>query len=169
MIPENEYAPYYKSYIQLIESNEKSLLDNLKHSQLDFENTLRKISKEKGDFAYAEGKWTLKELVQHIIDTERVFCYRALCFARNDKTELPGFDENFFVDNSNVQNRDFYDMLDEMKALRISTIHLFESFSDEDLLKIGVGSGNKMSVRALGFIFSGHQTHHLNIVKERYL
>ncbi|WP_405566100.1 DinB family protein [Polaribacter sp. Asnod6-C07] len=169
MIPENEYAPYYKQYVKMIESNGKSLLDNLYDSQKDFENTLRYINKEKGDFAYAEGKWTLKELIQHVIDTERVFCYRALCFARNDKTELPGFDQDLFADHSKANQREYYDILDEMDALRISTIHLFESFSDKDLLKIGIGSGNKMSVRALGFIFSGHQTHHLNIVKERYL
>ncbi len=169
MIPENEYAPYYKQYILPIEKNGKSLLDNLYDTQKEFENTLRYVPKEKGDYAYAEGKWTLKELVQHVIDTERVFCYRALSFARGDNTTLPGFDENFFVDNSGANKREYYDLLDEMDALRISTIHLFESFSDDMLLKIGEASGNKMSVRALGFLFSGHQMHHLNIVKERYL
>ncbi len=169
MIPENEYSPYYKQYIKLIEKNGKSLLDNLYDIQKEFEDTLRYIPKEKGNYTYAEGKWTLKELVQHIIDTERVFCYRALSFARGGNTILPGFDENFYVDNSGVHQREYYDMLDEMDALRISTIHLFESFSEEVLLRIGVASGNKMSVRALGFLFSGHQMHHLNIINERYL
>ena len=108
-------------------------------------------------------------MIQHIIDTERVFCYRALCFARNDSTSLPGFDQDVFVDNCDASTRDYYDLLDEIQLLRASTIMLFKSFSDEALLRIGVGSGNKMSVRALGYLFSGHQIHHLNIVKERYL
>lgn len=168
MIPKNEYAPYFEQYIQLV-SSQKSIVDNLYDSQKEFEDTLRKLSKAKGDFAYAEGKWTLKELVQHIIDTERIFCYRALCFARNDKTNLPGFDQDLFVNNDNVNKRDYHTMLDEMETLRKSTIQLFDSFSEEALLRIGVASGNEISVRALGYLFSGHQIHHLNVIKERYL
>ena len=113
--------------------------------------------------------YRLKELIQHIIDTERVFCYRALSFARNDQTPLPGFDQDVFVDNATTIERDYYDLLDEMKVLRKSSIQLFKSFSKEALLRIGVASNNKMSVRALGYLFSGHQLHHINIVKERYL
>jgi len=169
MIPKNEYSSYFEQYIQLVSKEQKSILENLEASQKDFEETLRSVLKEKGDFAYAEGKWTLKELIQHIIDTERVFCYRALCFARNDKTSLPGFDQDVFVDNCDVSTRDYYDLLDEMQLLRASTIMLFKSFSKEALLRISVASGNEISVRALGYLFSGHQMHHLNIVKERYL
>lgn len=169
MIPENEYAPYYAQYIKSIEQKGKSIIESLIDSQKDFDITLRAVSKEKEDYAYAEGKWTLKEVIQHIIDTERVFCYRALCFARNDKTELPGFDQDFFVVNDNSNERDYNDLLDEMDILRKGTILLFKSFTDESLLRIGVGSGNKMSVRALGYLFSGHQEHHLNVIKERYL
>ena len=113
--------------------------------------------------------YRLKELIQHIIDTERVFCYRALSFARNDQTPLPGFDQDVFVDNATTIERDYYDLLDEMKVLRKSSIQLFKSFSKEALLRIGVASNNKMSVRALGYLFSGHQIHHINIVKEWYL
>ena len=108
-------------------------------------------------------------MIQHSIDTERVFCYRALCFARNDKTSLPGFDQDIFVDNGNANQLEFSDLLDEMSTLRKSTIQLYKSFSEEALLRIGIASGNKISVRALGYLFSGHQMHHLNIVKERYL
>lgn len=108
-------------------------------------------------------------MIQHIIDTERVFCYRALCFARNDQTPLPGFDQDVFVDNAKSNDRDFNDLLDEMNTLRKSTIQLYKSFSEEALLRIGVASGNEISVRALGYLFSGHQIHHLNVVKERYL
>ncbi|WP_397446852.1 DinB family protein [Polaribacter sp. R77954] len=169
MISKTEYSPYFEQYMQLVAQNQKSILENLTASQKDFEETLRKLPKEKGSFAYAEGKWTLKELIQHIIDTERVFCYRALCIARNEGTNLPGFDQDVFVDNCEVHGRNYYDLLDEMKTLRESTLQLFKSFSDDALLRIGLASGNKISVRALGYLFSGHQMHHLNIVKERYL
>jgi hypothetical protein len=169
MIPENEYAPYYKQYIIGIEENKKSIIDNLIDSQKEFENVLKNIPLEKQNFAYAEGKWTLKEVIQHVIDTERVFNYRAMCFARNDKTSLPGFDHDLFVENANMDARDYTDLLYEMEVLRKSTILLFKSFSEEALLRIGMGSGNKMSVRALGYLFSGHQIHHLNVVKEFYL
>ena len=169
MIPENEYAPYYKQYIQLIEKNEKSIVENLIDAQKEFDLVLKNVPLEKQNFAYAKGKWTLKEVIQHIIDTERVFNYRALCFARNDATALPGFDQDLFVVNSDVNARNYNDLLDEMAVLRKSTILLFNSFPEEALFRIGVGSGNKMSVRALGYLFSGHQIHHLNVVKELYL
>ncbi|WP_343330175.1 DinB family protein [Polaribacter staleyi] len=168
-IPQEEYAPYFSGYINLIDTEKKSIIESLKESQNIFESVLSNLPKEKQNFAYAEGKWTIKELIQHIIDTERVFCYRALCFARNDKTALPGFDQDLFVNNDSANDRDYQDLLDEMAVLRKSTIQLYKSFSDEALLRIGVASENKMSVRALGYLFSGHQIHHLNVVKERYL
>ncbi|WP_339881562.1 DinB family protein [Polaribacter vadi] len=169
MIPKNEYAPYFEQYMQLVTKEGKSIIENMQNSQIEFDTILRNLPKEKHTFSYAEGKCTLKELIQHSIDTERVFCYRALCFARNDKTSLPGFDQDIFVDNGNANQLEFSDLLDEMSTLRKSTIQLYKSFSEEALLRIGVASGNKISVRALGYLFSGHQIHHLNIVKERYL
>jgi uncharacterized damage-inducible protein DinB len=169
MIPKNEYTPYFEKYLQLVSKDEKSIGENLVDSQKNFESLLRNLPLEKHNFSYAEGKWTMKELIQHIIDTERIFSYRALCFARNDSTSLPGFDQDVFVENDNANDRDYYDLLDEMAVLRKSSVQLYKSFSDEALLRIGVASENKMSVRALGYLFSGHQIHHLNIVKERYL
>ena len=169
MIPKNEYNPYFENYIQLATKEGKSILEIMQDSQIEFDTILRNVPEEKQTFSYAEGKWTLKELIQHSIDTERVFCYRAMCFARNDSTSLPGFDQDVFVDHGNANQLNYYDLLDEMKTLRKSTIQLYKSFSDDALLRIGVASGNKISVRALGYLFSGHQLHHLNIVKERYL
>ena len=169
MIPINEYAAYYAMYINPIEKNGNSIIENLKDSQTKFEELFRQLSVDKQDFAYAEGKWTTKELIQHIIDTERVFCYRALCFARNDKTSLPGFDQDLFVSNDNANDRNFIGLLDEMQTLRNSTIQLYKSFTEEALQRIGNASGNDMSVRALGYLFSGHQLHHLKVYKERYL
>lgn len=169
MIPENEYALYYKNYIQPLEQNGKSIVTNLEISQANFVATLSNIPTKKQQFAYVSGKWTVKEVVQHIIDTERVFCYRALCFARNDKTSLPGFDQDLFVANVDAIIRNWADLLTEMATVRQGTILLFKSFSDESLLRIGVGSEKNMSVRAIGFLCSGHQVHHLGILKERYL
>jgi len=169
MIPKNEYAPYFEQYMQLVSKDEKSIIENLVASQKVFDDVLRNLPVEKHNFSYAEGKWTIKEKIQHIIDTERVFSYRALCFARNDNTSLPGFDQDVFVENDNANDRNYYDLLNEMEVLRKSSIQLFKSFSDEALLRVGVASNNKMSVRALGYLFSGHQMHHLNIIKERYL
>lgn len=168
MIPTTEYNPYYTSFITNLET-EKSIVENLETVQEDFETTLINIPSNKENHAYADGKWTIKELIQHLIDTERIFCYRALCFARNDKTDLPGFDQDLFVINSIAQDRDYKDLLDEMNLLRKGTIQLFKSFRQEDLLKIGSGSGSKISVRALGMVMAGHQKHHLQVIKERYL
>ena len=169
MVPKTEYAPYFERYMQLSVLKGKTIIENLENAQDEFERVLRHLPDEKHSYSYAAGKWTLKELIQHIIDTERVFCYRALSFARNDQTPLPGFDQDVFIDNDTANERDYYDLLDEMKVLRESSIQLFKSFSKEALLRIGVASDNKMSVRALGYLFSGHQIHHINIVKERYL
>ena len=169
MIPKTEYAPYFERYIQLSVLKGKTIIESLESAQDEFESVLRNLPDKKHSYSYASGKWTLKELIQHIIDTERVFCYRALSFARNDQTPLPGFDQDVFIDNDTANERDYYDLLDEMKVLRESSIQLFKSFSKEALLRIGVASNNKMSVRALGYLFSGHQIHHINIVKERYL
>ena len=169
MVPKTEYAPYFERYMQLTVLKDKTIIQNLESAQDEFECVLRNLPDNKHSYSYAEGKWSLKELIQHIIDTERVFCYRALSFARNDQTPLPGFDQDVFVDNATTIERDYYDLLDEMKVLRKSSIQLFKSFSKEALIRIGFASDNKISVRALGYLFSGHQIHHINIVKERYL
>ena len=169
MILKTEYAPYFEQYIKLVYSEVTTISESLERSQKEFESLLRNVPREKQGFSYAQGKWTLKEVIQHIIDTERVFCYRALCFARNDKTSLPDYDQDLFVTNDSANNRDYNDLLEEMEVLRKSTIHLYKSFSEEALLRIGVASDERMSVRALGYLFSGHQKHHLNVVKERYL
>lgn len=169
MIPKEEYAPYFEQYINLVKEEAKTILENLEDSQNEFNSLLTTIPEEKQNYAYAKGKWTLKQLIQHIIDTERIFIYRALCFARNDKTSLPGFNQDTFVANDNANERDFLEMLEEMQTLRKSSIQLFKSFSKEALLRVGIASDNKMSVRALGYLFAGHQKHHINVIKERYL
>jgi hypothetical protein len=169
MLPKTEYAPYFEQYIALISKNGMSIIENLQSAQEAFDQLLFSIPEKKHSFSYSLGKWTIKEVIQHIIDTERIFCYRALCFARNDKTNLSDYDQDDFVDNDTANDRDYYELLEEMAVLRKSSIQLYKSFSNEALLRIGSASDNKMSVRALGYLFTGHQLHHLNILKERYL
>ncbi len=118
---------------------------------------------------YAPGKWTIKEIIQHIIDTERVITYRSLRFARKDKTTLPGFDEELFAQSADAEDRTIPDLLKEHEAVRKSSIALFQSFTDEMLLQEGICFNRTISVLALGFVVVGHCTHHFNVVKQSYL
>ncbi len=164
---ENEYSPFYKDYILALEN--VTLIEVLTSSLEEILITVKNLPEEKLQYKYAEGKWTIKEIIQHLIDTERIMSYRALRFSRNDATELQGFDENWYVDNSNGNDRNIHDLLDELTLLRKTSISLFNSFTDEMLIRIGTANGGDMTVRALGFIIAGHQMHHLMIIKERYL
>ena len=162
-----EYSSYYANYIHKSGNSEliETLIESNKFLNLFFEN----ISEEQMNYKYADGKWTIKELLQHVIDTERVFAYRAMRFAREDKTILPGFEQDDYVAPSMANSRSKASLLNEYNAQRASTISLFENFSDKMLMTIGNASGNPMSVRAIGFITAGHEKHHCDVVKERYL
>ena len=167
ILPANEYNVYYSNYIDLVKHS--NLLEGLKEG---FNKTLlfyESIPEGKLDFGYAVGKWTIKEIIQHLLDTERVFAYRALCFARKESIALPGFNQDDYLANSNANSRRKSDLINEYKAIRNATIVLFESFTDEMLKQIGVASGSSMSARAAGYIIIGHETHHCNIIRERYL
>ncbi|MCR9263153.1 MAG: DinB family protein [Flavobacteriaceae bacterium] len=166
-LPSSEYNPFYHTYILALDN--VGLMEELHHGKQLFLSLLDETPKEKLEYAYAEGKWTLAEVLLHIIDAERVFQYRALRFARNDKTPLPGFDQDVYVPHSNASKRTMEDIKKEYMAVRQSTILLFNSFDDEALQRLGVSSGSPLSVRATGFIISGHQVHHLKIIRERYL
>tara|TARA_R110002073_G_scaffold8207_1_gene45684 strand:- start:121995 stop:122504 length:510 start_codon:yes stop_codon:yes gene_type:complete len=169
MVRENEYHPYFKSYIDTLLKNGKSIVENMIDSGDELDSILSNISKEKESYVYEEGKWTIKELLQHVIDTERIFNYRALRFARNDQTSIEGFEQDDYNDNVDANSRDFTEMLEEFKIARKNSIMLFKSFSEEALLRMGPASGNMISVRALGFLISGHQIHHIKVFQERYL
>jgi uncharacterized damage-inducible protein DinB len=166
-IPDNEYSAFYKPYI--IESNSDNLIEDLEISLHQFIKFVQDIPMDKFDFRYAEGKWTIKEIIQHLIDSERVFSYRALRISRNDQTPLPGFDENLFVENTNANSRSLQDLLTEMAVVRQSTLSLYKSFTSEQTLLIGTASNAAISVRAIGFIIIGHQNHHKKVFIERYL
>jgi len=166
-LPINEYADFYGTYIQALEN--VHLIEELEISIHELIRFVQNIPMDKFDYRYAEGKWTIKEILQHLIDCERIFSYRALRFSRNDKTPLPGFEENDYVKNTDAVNRSIQDLLTEMAVVRQATLSLFKSFSPEQLLLKGVASGNEISVRAIGFIITGHQKHHQRIFQERYL
>jgi uncharacterized damage-inducible protein DinB len=166
-LPVNEYADFYKSYIQVLEDVE--LIEELEICLHEFIKFVQNIPMDKFDYQYSEGKWTIKEIIQHLIDSERVFSYRALRISRNDKTPLPGFDENDYVANSNGKERSLKSLLTEMAVVRQATLSLFNSFSQEQLTKIGIASNKEVSVRAIGFIIIGHQKHHQKVFLERYL
>lgn len=160
-------AEYYHRYIRL--SPDDNVLKGIKRNTKNFRKLLKKIPGKKIDKAYAEGKWTIKELLQHIIDAERVFAYRAITFARKDTTQLPSFDEHTWAAASMAAQRNWKDMVEEMLSLRASTEKMFESFDDSQLRSIGIASGKEVNVLALGYIIAGHVEHHINIIKERYL
>ena len=164
-LPVNEYADFYKSYIQVLENVE--LQEELEISLHKFIKFVQNIPMDKFDYRYADGKWTIKEIIQHLIDCERVLSYRALRISRNDKTPLPGFDENSFVENTNSNQRSLQGLLTEMAVVRQATLSLFSSFSVEQLERIGMASNHQISVRAIGFIIIGHQEHHQKIFQER--
>ena len=164
----NEYPVYYTPYIDILDK-EAGLLEQLETSLELFEQILYEVKEEKFEYRYMEGKWTIKELVQHLIDVERVFVYRALRFSRKDETSLMGFDENAYVTNYAINQRNYHTLLDEFCLLRRSTILMFQDFDTTMLDLQGDVEGNKISVRALGFICAGHVLHHLKIIQERSL
>lgn len=166
-LPVNEYASYYTTYINAL--NDVHLMEELEISLHDFIRFVQDIPMDKFDYRYAEGKWTIKDIILHLIDAERIFSYRALRIARQDKTPLPGFEENSYVDTANAGSRSIQDLLSELSIVRHSTMALFKSFSEEQLKNMGTASEVGVSVRAIGFIIIGHMKHHQRIFKERYL
>lgn len=166
-VKEEEFNPYYRTYISKAEYPD--IVEGLQKSKKEFIDFMNSLQREKLTYAYAEGKWTIAEVLQHLIDTERIFAYRALRFARNDKTPLMGFDQDAYVPNSNANDYSNTELIEDFEAVRNSSITLFKGFDDEMLLKVGEASGSPMSVRAVGYILAGHQKHHLEVIKERYL
>lgn len=158
---------WYHNYIRQVPEND--LLQALQTQTVSFIKFLMKLPAERINYRYAKDKWTIKEMLQHIIDAERIFAYRALCFSRQDATPLPGFDENEYASNSKAAKRDWNEMLEEFKALRKSNEILFASFDKKQLDSTGNASGKPVYVLGIGFIMVGHINHHVNIIKERYL
>ncbi|QJB35098.1 DinB family protein [Chitinophaga oryzae] len=158
---------YFSRYIDQVP--DVPLMEALEQSLRDLQTLDKDKLAERGDYAYAPGKWTVKDVLQHITDTERVFSYRALVFARNDKNATPGFDQDLYAGEAFTAHRSFEDVLQELVAVRQSTIAFFRSLPDEALLRTGTSWKYQMCVLAMGFTMVGHQIHHLRILHERYL
>ncbi|MBZ0326231.1 MAG: DinB family protein [Altibacter sp.] len=162
-----EYNPYYKPYIDRV--GDTNLLAALQEGLQTTKQFFSGIPDHKLEYRYADGKWTPKEILLHLIDTERVFCYRAMTFARSEGAVLIGFDENEFTNNSMANTRTIQNILEEYDAVRKATIALFSSFTKPSLLKTGEANNSVMSVRASGFVICGHEKHHKEVIQKRYL
>lgn len=158
---------HFKGYVKLVEQSD--VLQALRISGHRMMEIVHSIPDAKKDFRYADGKWTIREVLCHLIDTERIFAYRALRFARNDKTNLHSFDENAYALHLNATGRSMGKIADEMQHVRRSTIDLFESFNEDMLARKGSANNHEISVVAMGFVTAGHEIHHGKILKERYL
>ena len=163
-----EYPVYYEKYINSI-SDQVNVLELLQTQQQEVVQLFARVSESEANFAYEPGKWSIKELLGHMNDTERIMAYRALCFARGEQQPLPGFDENDYVLKSNFAQRTLTDLVEEHRTVRAATLSLFKTLAPEAFARIGNANGNPMTVAALTFIIAGHERHHLNILKERYL
>ena len=163
----NEFPLEYQGYIDLVKTD--NILKTLRDQVLNIQATISTIPEVMEDFAYAPGKWTIKEVLGHIIDAERVQGYRAMRYARKDKTELPGYDENMFVANANFNKQTLYGLAHEFAIVREANLALFKVWDEEALDQIGRGNNLDCSVRAILFMIAGHATHHMNVIKEKYL
>ena len=164
---DDEYLPYFGRYISLVpEGDITTTLDTQLEGTLAL---LRRLPESKGSFRYAPDKWSIKELVGHLTDTERIFAMRALRFSRNDQTPLPGFDENDYVRNSSFGDYALADLAKGFDSVRRSTVFLFKHMTDEASQRRGKANDAEVSVRALAYIAAGHELHHLSVLKTRYL
>lgn len=162
-----EYPDYYQTYMdQLPEGN---LLDLLERQAVDLQHLLKGMDDKRAEEAYAAGKWTIKELLQHMLDSERVFAYRALCISRGEEASLPGYDENKYAINSKANHRLLKDMLEEYEYVRRSSILMIRSFTSEMLDIKGTANGKQVSLRGVIYVMAAHEVHHMNILQERYL
>jgi uncharacterized damage-inducible protein DinB len=162
-----EYAPNAKRYIDLVADD--TVLEQMRTNLDATRAFLRSLPEAKLMHRYAAGKWTIKEVVGHIVDDERIYAYRTLRFARGDGTELPGFEEKDYARESGANERSMESMLDEFATVRAATISLFEGLPDHVFMRAGVADGNPMSVRAAAYHIAGHELWHVGLIRERYL
>jgi hypothetical protein len=158
---------HFKNYVKQVD--ETDVLQALRLSGFRTQVLIHSVPEDKIDFRYADNKWSVREVLCHLLDAERIFAYRALRFARNDSTHLPGFDENSYATEANADGRSMKKIADEFTHLRSSTVDMFEGFTEDMLRRRGVAGTNETSVLAYGFIIAGHETHHRKILTERYL
>lgn len=162
-----QFQKYIQRYLDLIPTD--NWLEEMKICGVQTIELYKELSEEQAGFAYAEGKWSIKILLQHLIDAERIFVYRALRFSRNDDTELAGWDEEDYAINYFLEDTSLKSLIEEFDYLRKSTIHFFKHLNEDNLARAGVANLNEISVETIGKLIVGHNLHHLNIINERYL
>jgi uncharacterized damage-inducible protein DinB len=163
-----DYAPFYHGYVMQIAADENDAVQLLEASVPALEAWLQSIPAHKQEYAYAEGKWTMKQMLQHIIDTERVFSYRAMCIARGEQQPLPGFDENAFAAAATASHRSWAQLVQEMMTLRQSSVLLYQSLLPADLERAGTASESRITCNALAYLLVGHVRHHMQVYAQRY-
>jgi hypothetical protein len=162
-----EYPAFFATYIDLVPSDD--LLQELEQSFKQTMAILESLTEEQASFRYAPGKWSIKEVVGHMVDTERIMGYRALCIARGDTTPFPGFDEEAYVSHSNFSERTLQSLLQDFSLVRQASLNLLGQLPTDAWSRVGIVNNNKIVVSALGFIIVGHGLHHMNVIRERYM
>ena len=164
---ESEYAPSYQGYVNQV--NEADILPVLRAQMDDLDVLLERVAPDRETYAYAEGKWSIREIVGHLIDGERVFGYRAFCIARGEQQDLPGFDQDEYMLTAPYNHIELEDLLSELRLIRLGNLAMFRTFDEAAWSRAGNANGNQITVRALVFIMAGHIRHHMNVLRERYL
>jgi len=164
---DSEYADYYRTYTSKVP--EGNVLETLRRQHEETQELLAGLDNSQAEHRYAPGKWSIKEVVGHLVDTERIFAHRALTFARQDRSPLPGMDQDEYVAHGKFDQRSLEDLMAEWKSLRQANLHLFASFDEEVAQRTGEASGYSFSVRSLVYIVAGHEIHHVGVLRDRYL
>jgi uncharacterized damage-inducible protein DinB len=167
LLESTEYAPYYSTYVNMVP--EGDILDVLTQQMEETSAYLIDLTEQQACFSYGDGKWTIKEVIGHVADTERIMAYRLLSFARGETAELPGYDDNNYVKNAQFNEQSVQQLLQNLIMVRQSTIHLIKSLPSEACLRRGKANGSEVTVRALMYIIAGHELHHRNMIKQCYL
>ena len=163
---ESEYAPYYQGYVAHV--SEEEILPVLRSQLDDLDVLLGRVTPEREMYRYAEDKWSIREIVGHLIDAERVFGYRVFCIARGESQNLPGFEQNDYMLTAPYDQIDLEDLLSELRLVRLSNLAMMRSLDEEAWMRVGTANDNQVSVRALAFIMAGHVRHHMGVLRERY-
>lgn len=164
---QSEYAPYYEGYVSQV--SESDVLPVLRAQMDELDVLLERVEPHQETFRYAEGKWSIREIVGHLIDGERVFGYRAFCIARGEQQNLPGFEQDDYMVTSHYDKTELEDLVSELRLIRLGNIAMFRTLDSEAWSRVGAANSNAVSVRALAFIMAGHVRHHMNVLRERYL
>lgn len=162
----DEYGEFYQGYINLVD--EQNVVQSLIQQGQKVYAIIRQLTEDEANHRYADDKWSVKEIIGHLLDTERIMAYRALCISRGEETALPGYDHEAYVKGGNFDQRSLQSLSAEYDALRNANISMFSSFSNDQMLRKGTANDTTVSVRALAFIIAGHEKHHIKILEERY-